>query len=166
MTHGNGREPLQVILEADGVNINGVKYKPSQQTRKKGFFVFEGVKYETIEELWVAKMLTWMKIPFFHHVVFSFFLHPDDEKETLWCPDFVLGDPHRWVGPRCNGSVIVGLEVKKRKTNGHARRRSKALLREKGIPILLVSRRDIKPFFRRDCMELPLRPIKRGKKVA
>ncbi len=166
MLHLNGRDPVSVLLKKESVIINGIEYYQHKTGNKKTNFAYDGVYYETREELMIAQMLCWMKISFLHHVNFSFPLYPDDEKEAIWCPDFILECPFRWVGEVCKGSVIVGIEAKHRRTIGRPRRKSKALLREFGIPIILLNLKDIKPYFNKKCMKLPLKPLKTYEEIS
>jgi len=128
--------------------------------KRKNSFFFDGRYYDTEEELLVAEMLTNMGINFFHHIVFEFFANKGDSQPVIWCPDFVLEAPFRWVGKICNGSVIVGLEVKKSHIKGKPRSKSKRLLQTLGIPILLIARANVVPYYEKD-MRLPLKTLKK-----
>jgi len=166
MKYGKGRTPIQVVFCEDHIEINGKSYYPQSPGQKKTDYYFEGIYYDTVEELWVAKMLYWMKIPFLHHVLFSFPAvnqtedGEEKEEELIWCPDFIFAYPLRWVGKICNGSVIIGLEVKRKRTNGTPRRKSRWLLATRGIPVLIISRRNIIPY--KKSLELPLIPLSKN----
>jgi len=140
------------------VEINNVKFYPQRNGHKTTDYFFGGIYYDTEEEWLVAQMLTKMGIRFLHHVIFSFRLDKDKQL-VIWCPDFVLEKPFRWVGPVCNGSVVVGLEVKHTHIRGKPRGRSRALLASLGIPILLIPRSNIVPYFEKQGV-LPLKPLR------
>ena len=159
MTGREGRDRLAVNFMGDRIEINGEVYKPQNPGKKKTDYYYQGVFYDTIEELWVAKMLHWMQIPFLHHVKFEFYSQGVKNEKLIWCPDFIFAYPFRWVGERCNGSVIIGVEVKRTKTNGRPRRKSRHLLKARSIPILLINRQDIEPHLNKRDMELPLKPL-------
>ena len=104
-------------------------------------------------------MLFEMGISFLHHVEFEFRSLGNGGKHAIWCPDFVFGQPLRWTGEKCNGSVIIGLEVKRSHVKGKPLSRSRSLLADKGIPILLVDRDTVVRYFQ-EGKKLPLKPVR------
>jgi len=139
-------------MNSNNVVINGQRYHQHPNGNKITIFGFGGIFYETEEEMFVAEMLTNMGIHFLHHVNFVFYLKEDDRQSKIWCPDFVFEKPFRWDGPFGYGSVtdgcvIVGLEVKRVHTNGKPRALSRALLERCGIPIMLITRDQILPYY-------------------
>jgi len=158
------RETLEVNFMGDCIEINGEVYRTLKPVKNGKGFLYQGVYYDTVEEYWMAQMLTWMKITFLHHVKFEFYNQGKKNEKLIWCPDFVFAYPLRWVGRKCNGSVIMGVEVKRRKTSG-ARKKSRILLKERGIPIIILKRKDIKPHFNKFDMELPLKPLDEYKEL-
>jgi hypothetical protein len=123
--------------------------------KPKTLYRFHGYFFETEEELMIARMLWEMDIPFLHHVQFVFPFSPAKSRETIWCPDFLLGYPFRWIGKEpCNGSVIVGIEIKKQYIDTVQMDKSIALCQSLGIPIVIVTRAQIAPYVEQG--ELPL----------
>ena len=143
-------------MNSHSVVINGHTYYQQNRGNKSTAYMCNGQYFETIEELWIAEMLTLMGVKFMHHVNFVFRLDNHSQMERIWCPDFVFAEPYRWVGKTCNGSVIVGLEAKRSHVRGKSRLQSRALLQARGIPILLVNRGDLEPYYQ-TSMKLPLK---------
>ncbi|MCH7492201.1 hypothetical protein IID19_01235 [Patescibacteria group bacterium] len=148
-----------MALNGSSITINGTVYYQHPRGRKKTDYCYGNQYFETEEEVLIAEMLGNMNISFIHHVNFIFNLREGDQHSVIWCPDFVFAKPWRWVGDICNGSVIMGLEVKRSCIRGKPRSRSKSLLRELGIPILLVARSHVEPYYINSC-RLPLKPLK------
>ena len=144
------------------VVINGKEYYRHRRGRKKPKYCLGEKYFETEEELFIAEMLEYMGIRYLHHVNFEFHIRKGKSKNigqrVLWCPDFILDAPYRWVGETCNGSVIVGIEAKRGHIKGRPIGRSIALLKDLGIPILLVARRDIEPYYQNGKV-LPLKTL-------
>ncbi|MDZ7798763.1 MAG: hypothetical protein U5L76_04070 [Patescibacteria group bacterium] len=159
MFYLNGRQPLKVNFKEDEyIEINGQKYYPLKEENKTTDFYYKRTYYDTIEELMIAKMLTCMNIPFLHHVTFSYSINKKGKPRRIWRPDFVFACAQRWIGGPCNGSVIIGIEVKRNKMSG-ARRKSRILLEEREIPIIILKRKDIEDYYDPECMKLPLKQI-------
>lgn len=151
-------------MNSNNVVINGQKFYQHPNGNRRTDFCFEDRYYETEEEMFIAEMLTKMGTRFLHHVNFIFYLKEGDRQPTLWCPDFVFEKPFRWdgslgYGSAINGSVIVGFEVKRVHTNGKPRALSRALLEKCGIPIMLITRAQILPYYQ-NGKTLPLVPLK------
>lgn len=98
-----------------------------------------GTPLETYEEFVIARLLDSMSIPYFHHLQIEFSPEPQSSQRIIWCPDFIFYEPYRWIGPECNGSIIIGIEVKRRHIKGIPLKKSKALCGTHDIAILLIN---------------------------
>jgi len=157
-------------MNFNNVVINGQTFYQIPRTNKRTNFSFGGVFYDTEEEAFVAEMLIKAGIRFLHHVNFVFKQKEDAKQKVIWRPDFVFEKPFAWDGPLGNGSVtdgsvIVGFEVKRVHTNGKPRALSRALLERCGIPIMLITRAQILPYYQ-NGKTLPLLPLKHKQPVA
>jgi hypothetical protein len=155
-----------VQLFSDYAIINQRTYKTIRVRSPKHPEVeyrLNGMYFETEEEFLFANMLTAMEIPFLHHVQFVFPYPEAPSGEVIWCPDFILGGTYRWIGSKpCNssvvdGSLIVGIEIKRQVKREIFAKKSFALLTARSIPIIIVSRAHIIPYI--ELGRLPLEPI-------
>lgn len=121
------------------VIINGLRCRLLKHTTKHSLYTLNGMALETYEELVIAKLLVAMNIHFYHHLQIDFPIAPNSSQHALWCPDFIFAQPYRWIGLDCNGSVIIGIEAKKRHIKGKPMQKSRALCEHHGIPILLIN---------------------------
>ncbi len=119
-----------------------------------------GIPFETYEEQVIAELLVAMKVPFYHHLEISFSDKPNSSQSVLWCPDFIFKQPFRWVGDTCNGSVIIGIEAKRRHIKGKPLQKSRALCTFYGIPILLMNGDHLAEY--QEAGRLPLKPLTRA----
>ncbi len=101
-------------------------------------FVYDGKDYKTQEEFWLANLLTMQGVPFFYERI----------NFPGWVPDFVFRNPYRWHGQPYPGSRIWGIELKwLSPLRPEWIKRSIVLWQEHRIPILVLSRADLEPYF-------------------
>lgn len=147
---------MTIDIETGILEVEGQRFFSRKPPKTKTKYFFDGRYFITEEELWIAQMLSVANIPYLYEVDFSVMGY--NGKRRNFSPDFVFAW-HKWTGSICHKSSIMGIEVKKKR-----RRRGPSLdlnynLR---IPVLVVNRSDIEPYFRRfetygDL--LPLRPL-------
>lgn len=126
-------------MDGNGLILNGIRCKPLRATCKHSSYSVNGILLETYEEYVIAQLLFAMQIPFFHHLQIAFPSTGTSAQNVLWCPDFIFTQPYRWVGPECNGSVIIGIEVKRRHIKGKPMKKSRALCDLHGVPIIIIN---------------------------
>ncbi|RJO58987.1 hypothetical protein C4546_04110 [Candidatus Parcubacteria bacterium] len=140
------------------LTINGLLCKPIKCNSKRSLYTLGAMKFETHEELIIANLLVKMDIPFLHHLQFVF-QEEEFSQPKIWCPDFIFFQPWWWVGRRpCNGSAIIGIEVKRRVIEHKVMRKSIALCERHGIPILILTGEDLAYY--QEKGRLPLKPIR------
>lgn len=113
-----------------------------------------GVQYDTHEEYLIAQLLLKMGIPFYHHLMIKFEYGSEEPKERLWCPDFIFTKPYRWIGTPCNGSVIIGIEAKRKHIKGKAMNKSRVLCNDYAIPILILNGDNLDAYFQNGALPL------------
>lgn len=121
------------------VVTNDFRCKPLRHTTKNNKYTLNGLALETYEEYVIAELLVAMDIPFFHHLQIEFPITPNSSQHVLWCPDFIFTEPFRWIGPECNGSVIIGIEAKKTHIKGKPMQKSRALCDNYGVSVLIIN---------------------------
>jgi hypothetical protein len=132
------------------------------QIQKTASFIFEGVPYETEEELLCAQLLAFMQVRSLHHVSF-----PVDGHSVS--PDFIFGSFFIWDGGRgdpLNRQLFLGIEVKLSHA-GRCKCRSQyeRLVALHRVPILILTRDEIVKWHGRK--RLPIIPVATsGEKVA
>lgn len=109
--------------------------------------------------MWIAKLLRKMKIGFLHHVRFDVRYLNDEGQVKIyhWHPDFVFEKAFMWRGYNKDGTVISGIEVKKKKMGGKVQRVSDEAHQQHGVRILVVNREIILQWYR--ARLLPLEEI-------
>jgi hypothetical protein len=138
------------------VVINGKFYPVHVSRNTPDALYYRGRYYETKEELWIAKLLRKMKIPFVHHATFEVRI-PGCKNPRLWRPDFLFGKPYVWQDYYKPDTVIFGIEVKRTKIKGKPQTLSDALKEQHGIRIIVISREILLPWF--EAGVLPLEDI-------
>jgi hypothetical protein len=136
--------------------INGKIFPEYVSRNTADSLYYRGHYYESQEELWIAKLLRKMKVPFLHHVTFEVRV-PFSHQPRLWRPDFVLWSPYVWQDYFKSGTVIYRIEVKRTKITGKPQTLSDALKDQHGIRIIVISREILLPWF--EAGVLPLENI-------
>ena len=141
-------------MQDDHVIINGKRYNPSPAHVSHSHYVFNKIRFKREEEMWVAEILTHMGIRYLYEVSFPL------QGAKSYCPDFILERPFRWVeDQRFNGSLILGIEMKACDVYRKEKwvEKSVALIECHHIPVLVFSRKWLKPYYR--AKHLPIKPI-------
>ena len=136
----------QISIEPSGVRINGRLHTALKSKKTPVSFYYRGSYYESPEELWIAKMLRKMKIRFVHHVRFEVCL-PDRSQPKLWLPDFVLERPFVWQDYKNPGTIIAGIEAKKKKKVVSAQILSDAVTEQFGLTIQVVNHKTLEEWY-------------------
>ena len=142
------RSRSEVVFTGDQVLVNGTSFPQNTGVQKlRNPYTLKGAQYKTEEEYWLAVLLTNQGITFYYELV----------NFPGWIPDFVLKVPHKWNGEPYKGSRVWGIEVK-----GQSPLRPKWIEQSLGlwkafkIPILVLSRSDIRPYYLRQRLPLQL----------
>ena len=137
--------------------INGLVCYPIKKRREQSLYQVNGIPFETYEEFLIAELLFKMAIDFRHHLEIKFEDGPDEfgkKQEYLWRPDFVFTQPFRWIGKPCNGSVIIGIEAKRKHIKGKPLKKSRLLCNHYGIPILLLNGDNLESYSQKGALPL------------
>jgi len=142
------RSRSEVVFSGDQVLVNGAAFPQNFGVQKlRNPYTLNGTQFKTEEEYWLAALLSNQGITFYYELV----------NFPGWIPDFVLKVPHRWNGKPFNGSRVWGIEVKGQSPLRPAWiERSVGLWKAFQIPILVLSRSDIKPYYQRGRLPLKL----------
>jgi hypothetical protein len=136
-----GNEVVISTVQKVGIEVlmNEFRCKTLRHNTKNSPYTLNGLALETYEEYVIAQLLVAMGIRFFHHLKIEFPITPNSSQNLLWCPDFIFVEPFRWVGPECNGSVIIGIEAKKVHFTGKPMWKSRLLCDHYGVPVLIIN---------------------------
>lgn len=110
-------------------------------------YTLNGQEYKTEEEYWLAVLLTNQGIRFYYERI----------NFPGWVPDFMLHVQHRWNGEPFKGSRVWGIEVKGQSPlRPEWIERSVGLWKAHRIPILVLTRSNIQPYYQRGRLPLKM----------